>query len=236
MGRRGGVQLARPSVALTAMEVILISAGLSPGRAAVTVMVPGVRRGADGDAIDAAFGVEVEVVGGVDLAAVVAAAPDGGAGAGEVDAGVVGGAAVALGVDDFEVDQGGVLAVGLAGRGADDGGEFDLRRVRLRVLSCCAATALPAFLPTALRVPGANSMSGKAKIQPLLGLGVTPADLPLTKSSTDCGVGDDVNGFRWSVGWGRSSGRGCGGRAWGSASRGAQSKSPWAGAWRRLCR
>ena len=90
------------------------------------VMVPGVRVDADVDAVDAQLGVEVEVVGGVELAAVVAAAPDGGAGAGEVDAGVVGGAAIAAGVEDFYVDEGGVLAVGLQAEGADDGGEFDL--------------------------------------------------------------------------------------------------------------
>ena len=76
----------------------------------------GGKGGADGDAVDAALGVEVEVVGGVGFAGVVAAAPVGGAGAGEIDAGVVGGAAPALGVNDFKVDEGGVLAVGAAGR------------------------------------------------------------------------------------------------------------------------
>ena len=43
----------------------------------------------------------------------------------------------------------------------------------------------PPFLPTALMLPGANSMSGNAKTQPLSGLEFTPADLPLTNSSTD---------------------------------------------------
>ena len=52
--------------------------------------------GADGDAVDAELCVEVEVVGGVELAGVVAAAPDAGAGTGEVDAGVVGGARAGL--------------------------------------------------------------------------------------------------------------------------------------------
>src|SRR5208283_2141120 len=81
--------------------------------------------GADGDAVDAALGVEVRVVGGVELAAVVAAAPDGGAGAGEVDARVVGGATMAVGVDDLEVDEGDVFAVGLETVGAEDWGELD---------------------------------------------------------------------------------------------------------------
>ena len=53
------------------------------------------------------------------------------------------------------------------------------------VTSSCWAATLSPFLPMALMLPGAKAMSGKAKTQPLSGLELTPADLPLTKSSTD---------------------------------------------------
>ena len=53
------------------------------------------------------------------------------------------------------------------------------------VFNTCWATILSPFLPMALMLPGTNSMLGKAKTQPVSGLEFTPADLPLTKSSTD---------------------------------------------------
>ena len=44
----------------------------------------------------------------------------------------------------------------------------------------------PLFLAIAFRLPGANSTSGNAKTYPFFGSEFTPADLPLTNSSTDC--------------------------------------------------
>ena len=80
---------------------------------AVTVIVPGVSVERIDDAVDAALGVEIQVVGRVELVGAEAAAPDNRAADGEVHAGLVGRAAAALGVDDLEVDQGHVGAVGL---------------------------------------------------------------------------------------------------------------------------
>ena len=54
------------------------------------------------------------------------------------------------------------------------------------MVSSCCATVLPPFRPTAFRLPGANSTSGKAKTNPFVGCEFTPADLPFTNSSTDC--------------------------------------------------
>ncbi len=53
------------------------------------------------------------------------------------------------------------------------------------VVRVWSMTGLPAFEPTAFRVPGAKATEGKLKIQRLSGLALTPRDLPLRKSSTD---------------------------------------------------
>src|ERR1035441_151739 len=60
--------------------------------------------GTDGYAVDAAFGIQVEVVCGIDLAAIVAAAPDARSRDGEIHSGVISRAAPTLGVDDLHVN------------------------------------------------------------------------------------------------------------------------------------
>ena len=171
-------------------------------------------RGADGDAIDAALGLEVEVVGGVELAAVVAAAPDGGAGACEVDTSVVGGAALALCVEDLDVDECGVLSVGLEACGVDDGGEFDLGWS-----ACCVqllrGDELAGVFADGAKVAGGECDVGEGEDPAALGFGVDACGFAVDEEFDGLGVGDDVDGFGggW---WGRSSGGGCGGRARGS--------------------
>jgi len=185
------MKVAMPSVTATRVGVITICADLRPSRLAVTVMGPGagsvVRTSleADGDAVDAALGVEVRVVGGFELAAVVTAAPDGGAGAGEVDARVVGGATDTLGVDDLEVDEGDVFAVGLEALGAKDGGELDCsgRTGGDQFLLCGDLVTVLADGLDAGR--GRRRCRGRRRPHPVSGLELTPADLPLTISSTD---------------------------------------------------
>ena len=79
--------------------------------------------GADSDAVDAAFEIEIGVIDGVRNAAVVSAAPDGGAGAAEVDAMLKGWAALAVCVDGLSVNQGDIGAIGQQARWAGDRGE-----------------------------------------------------------------------------------------------------------------
>ena len=80
---------------------------------------------ADGDAVDAAFEVEVGVVGGFDDVFVDTAAPERGAGKFEIDAGFVGGAAVTLGVDRFDIEEGDISAVGEQAAGAGIGRQLE---------------------------------------------------------------------------------------------------------------
>ena len=79
----------------------------------MTVIVPAEKVDRTETRLMPAFGVQVEIVGRIDLAAIVAAAPDSGSGDGEVDFVVVGGAALAFGIQDFHVDQRRILPVGL---------------------------------------------------------------------------------------------------------------------------
>ena len=83
--------------------------------------------GADGDAVDAAFGVEIEVIDGVKNATVVTAAPDGRAGEVKIDAGLIGRAALAFSIKDLKVNKGDIGAVGLEAvwRGVES--EFEAR-------------------------------------------------------------------------------------------------------------
>src|ERR1019366_8871097 len=60
----------------------------------------GRKSGTDGNTIDPACGIQVEIVGRIDLAAIVAAAPDPGSGDREIDSAVVGRGSPALGIDD----------------------------------------------------------------------------------------------------------------------------------------
>ena len=68
--------------------------------------------GAESNPVDPAFRIQVEIVGRIDLSAVVAAAPDARAVKREIHAGIVGGYALTFGIEDFHVDQRDVFTVG----------------------------------------------------------------------------------------------------------------------------
>ncbi len=150
--------------------------------------------GADGDAVDATFGVEVEVVGGVGFSTVVAAAPDARAGHDEIDAVIIGGAALTFGIDDFDIEEGDITAIGLETVGPDDGGEFD------------GGGGAGGFdfhfgdLLVVVVADGADGAGGECDVgegedKAVVGLGVFSPQLSVDIEFDGLGVGDDVNGF-----------------------------------------
>ena len=70
-------------------------------------------RGAHGDPVYTKFRVEVEVVRLIDLAAVIPAPPNSGSLTYKIDACVVCRTTLALGVNDFDVKQHNIFAIGL---------------------------------------------------------------------------------------------------------------------------
>ena len=69
--------------------------------------------GAYRNAVDAQFSIEIEIIGRINLAAVVAAAPDACSGSGELNLSVVGRTSLPLAIDHFDIDKRDILAVGL---------------------------------------------------------------------------------------------------------------------------
>src|ERR1035437_232466 len=115
-----------PTLGLTGNSATLGSAGSAVEKPFSTFtgadgMVTLAARGADRPPGGAGFQIEVGIVGGLDLAAVVAAAPDAGAFHLEVHALLERGAAVALGIHRLDIDQGDIGAVGVQSAGAGDG-------------------------------------------------------------------------------------------------------------------
>ena len=140
--------------------------------------------GSDGHAVDAEFGVQVETVCGIDLSAVIATAPDCWAGAGLVDAGVVGGAAFSFRVEDFYIDEHCVPRVGLKTIRADDRRELDSSG-HAGGREFLFGDNLGPVIAHGADGAGCELDLGPGEDPPTGGFEFTPADLPLTKSSTD---------------------------------------------------
>src|SRR6185312_11396473 len=93
--------------------------GIKTGAGGGQFNCAGGQSGADGNAVDATFGVEPEVVDRFHLAAVVAAAPDGGAFEFKIDARFVSRATASLGIDDFDIKERDIGTVRLQSLRAD---------------------------------------------------------------------------------------------------------------------
>src|ERR1039457_486196 len=148
--------------------------------------------GTDGHTVDPAFGTQVEIVCRIDLAAIVAAAPDSRSGDGEVNSVVVGWAALAFGIDDFHVNQRHILPVGFETPRADYRREFDLRRRPSggQLLLGRRFAVVPAH---SLQTSGREFHIGKSKDISTDRLGVYPHRFAVYEQLHRLGIGNHVD-------------------------------------------
>ena len=151
--------------------------------------LPRRQRRTDRDAIDAAFGIQVEIVGGIGLAAVVAAAPNRRArrSVKSTRASSVGQRSPLASTTSTSIN-----ATSSPSACRPCGPTIGVSRICAggpAVVSSSCATDLPSSHADCFQLPGANSTFGKGKHVSIVRLSSLAADLPLTNNSTDCVVG-----------------------------------------------
>ena len=174
-------------------DTMCTCAGFRPSRLAVTVIVPGVSVERTATRLIPQFGVQIKIVGRIDLAAVVSAAPDARAGAGKVDPRIVGRTALSFGVDHFEIDQRDVLAVGLQSLGPTIGVSLIAAGAPAVVNSCCAAMLAADSCPRPSGCPETNSTSREGEDISVVRLRVHAERLAVDEQFDRLRIRDHVN-------------------------------------------
>src|ERR1017187_8382947 len=118
-----------------------------------------------------------------------------GAGASEVDACIVGGATLTLGVDDLEVDKRDILAIGLQAAWSQNRSQLDGYRWACRIQHLLGDD-LVSILADSLDAAGGELNVRESEDPAGVGLGVDAGGLAVDEELDRLGVGDDVDGLR----------------------------------------